>query len=79
MCCEAKRWKPFAEPITDPTLYKKILKPPFPQFFPEPVELDLAISQNLLNLQRIFYQNPIEPGLDLRQSLGGFGTGLEPY
>jgi hypothetical protein len=65
MYCEAKRWKPFAEPIADPTFYRKILKPPFPQSFPEPIELDLAIDQNLLNLHRIFHRNPIERDLDL--------------
>ena len=65
MCWEAKRWKPFAELIADPGLDQRFPKPPFPQPSPEPVELDLAIYQNLLNLHRIFHRNPIEPDLDL--------------
>ena len=34
MCCEAKRWKPFAEPIADPALYQRFPRPP--DSFPEP-------------------------------------------
>ena len=67
--CEAKRWKPSDEPIADPALYQRFSKPPFPQPSPEAVELDLAIYQNLLNLHRLFHQNPIEPDLDLYQNL----------
>jgi hypothetical protein len=26
MCCEAKRWKPSAEPIADPALYQRFPK-----------------------------------------------------
>ena len=65
--CEAKHWKPFAEPISDPALYQRFLKPPFPQPSPEPVEFDLALYQNLPN--RILHRNPIEPDLDLYQNL----------
>ena len=36
-CCEAKRWKPSAEPIEpDPALHQRFPKPPFPQPSPEP-------------------------------------------
>ena len=52
-----------------PALYQRFPKPPFPQPSPEPVERDLAIHQNLLNLHRIFHRNPIEPDLDLHQNL----------
>ena len=69
MCCEAKRWKLFAEPIADPALYQRFPKPPFSQPSPEPVELDLSIYQSFLNLHRIFDRNPIEPDLDLYQNL----------
>ena len=69
MYCEAKRWKPSAELIADPALYQRFPKPPFPQPSPEPIELDLAIHQNFLNLHRIFHRNPIEPDLDLHQNL----------
>ena len=78
---EIDRWKPSAEPIADPALYQKFLNPPFPQPSPEPVELDLAIHQNLLNLHRIFCRNPIEPDLNLYQNLPEPSpeTSQEPY
>ena len=69
-CCEAKRWKPSAEPIApDPALHQRFPKPPFPQPSPEPVEPDLALHQSLPNLHRNLHRNPIEPDLDLYQSL----------
>ena len=69
MYCEAKRWKPFAEPIADPALYQRFPNPRFPQPSQGCVELDLAIHQTLLNLHRIFHRNPIESDLDLYQNL----------
>ena len=77
MCCEAKRWKLFAELIADPALYQRFPKPPFPQPSPEPVELDLSIYQSLLNFYWIFDRNPIEPDLDLHQNLPE--PSQEPY
>ena len=65
--CEAKRWKPSAEPIADPALYQRFPKHPFPQPSPDSVELDLALYQSLPN--RILHRNPIEPDLDLYQNL----------
>ena len=52
-CCEAKRWKPSAEPVEpDPALHQRFPKPSFPQPSPEPVEPDLALHQSLPDLLR---------------------------
>jgi hypothetical protein len=76
MCCEAKRWKPSAEPIADLALYQRFPKPPCPQLSPEFVELDLALYQILPN--RILHRNPIEPDLDLYQNLPELSPATSP-
>ena len=69
-CCEAKRWKPSAEPVEpDPALHQRFPKPSFPQPSPEPVEPDLALHQSLRNLHRNLHRKPVEPDLALHQSL----------